>query len=102
MRWLGHQARPGILPKSRSNELHDDLSSLVDDWRITLDALAQDFADGRAEVDPKHYPQTCEHCRQRLLCRVNPATLRQPEAEGEDTEASDSSQAASGSEALHG
>jgi probable DNA repair protein len=101
MRWLGHQSRPGILPKSRSNELHDDLSSLVEDWRITLDALAQDFAAGRAEVAPKHYPQTCEFCRQRLLCRVNPATLHQPGADGEDIQASDSSQAASGSEALH-
>jgi RecB family exonuclease len=93
MRWLGHQAAPGILPRSRVNELHDDLPELVEDWRLTLDRLAHDFADGHAEVNPKHYPQTCEHCRQRLLCRVNPATLRQLESDGEGAEAAEGSDA---------
>ncbi len=37
--------------------------------------LAEDFHAGDARVAPKSYPKTCQHCAQRLLCRLNPATL---------------------------
>ena len=41
----------------------------------SLTALAEDFYSGQARVEPKHYPKTCAHCDQRLLCRLDPATL---------------------------
>jgi hypothetical protein len=51
------------------------LATQVEDWREVLTALAEDFHSGEARVDPKQYPKTCEHCEQRLLCRLDPATL---------------------------
>jgi probable DNA repair protein len=77
MKWLGYQAEPGgILPSTRSNQNPPrNLSELIDEWRSVLTQLANDFAAGRAFVAPKDYPKTCEHCRQRLFCRLNPAAL---------------------------
>jgi len=51
------------------------LQSQVQAWRDVLTALAEDFYFGRASVDPKDYPNTCSYCEQRLLCRLNPASL---------------------------
>ncbi len=39
-------------------------------WRDNLEQLASAFAEGDTRVDPKQYPQTCEFCQQRMLCRV--------------------------------
>ena len=75
MKWLGYQAAPGILPSSRSNRLVN-LPEFIEAWRATLTQLAHDFAEGHAFVAPKSYPQTCTHCAQRLLCRLDPASLR--------------------------
>ena len=40
------------------------------DWRDCIEQLAQDFLDGRAEVDPRDYPETCERCGLQSLCRI--------------------------------
>ena len=40
------------------------------DWRECIEQLARDFVDGRAEVDPREYPKTCEHCGLETLCRI--------------------------------
>jgi probable DNA repair protein len=85
MKWSGYQAEAGILPKNKRQE---DLNRIIAEWRITLTQLAQDFADGKAFVAPKDYPTTCEHCGQRVLCRLNPATLLEHEDE-ESAEVSD-------------
>jgi probable DNA repair protein len=37
-------------------------------WRQRLDALARDFLDGRAEVDPA--PNACKYCDVASLCRI--------------------------------
>ena len=79
MKWSGYQSEEGILPKARDNRR--DLNLLIEEWRITLTQLAQDFADGKAFVAPKDYPKTCKYCEQRLLCRLDPVTLRQHEDE---------------------
>jgi len=39
-------------------------------WRECIEQLARDFLDGRAEVDPREYPKTCEHCGLESLCRI--------------------------------
>jgi probable DNA repair protein len=60
------------------------------EWREYIEQLAKDFLAGRADVDPRDYPKTCERCGLQTLCRIeeNPARL---EAEGEsgDEEADD-------------
>jgi ATP-dependent helicase/DNAse subunit B len=83
MKWLGYQAEEGILPTSRANVM--DMASLVEQWRKTLTRLAEDFAAGKADVLPKSYEQNCTHCAQRILCRVDPASL-QPAAENVEDE----------------
>jgi probable DNA repair protein len=45
------------------------------EWRRVLENLAVDFHNGDARVDPKNYPMTCNHCAQRVLCRLNPAAF---------------------------
>lgn len=73
MKWLGYQATPGILPSSRINQNREvELPALIAAWKSVLTQLAYDFATGRAAVDPKKYPNTCEHCPQRIFCRLNP------------------------------
>jgi probable DNA repair protein len=70
----GYQSRDGVLPKAAKLKA-ESLEAQVDQWREVLTALAEDFHSGEARVDPKQYPQTCAHCEQRLLCRLDPATL---------------------------
>jgi probable DNA repair protein len=54
------------------------------DWKAYIEQLARDFVAGRAEVDPREYPQTCERCGLQTLCRVR-ENQAQIEA-GEDSE----------------
>ncbi len=76
MGWISLRDQEGIFPasKGRSSLLHD-FNEQIPRWREELDRLAHDFADGRAEVNPKSHPQTCQYCEQRLLCRLDAATL---------------------------
>lgn len=53
----------------------DALEEQLDQWRAVLEDLAQKFYRGDSEVDPKRYPETCAHCAQRILCRLNPAAF---------------------------
>lgn len=41
------------------------------EWRAVIEKLASDFLAGRADVDPRDYPDTCEHCTLSGLCRVS-------------------------------
>lgn len=40
------------------------------DWRDYIGQLARDFLGGRADVDPRDYPRTCERCDLQSLCRI--------------------------------
>ncbi len=73
MKWVGYQAEEGILPSSgsRSGSMLRDMALLQNEWRQTLTQLAEQFAQGRAEVLPKSYKENCVTCAQRLLCRIN-------------------------------
>jgi probable DNA repair protein len=53
-------------------------------WRTYIEMMARDFVAGRAQVDPRDYPKTCERCGLHALCRVqdNP-----PQAEDEEGDA---------------
>jgi probable DNA repair protein len=60
------------------------------DWRDCIEQLARDFLDGKAEVNPREYPKTCEHCGLEALCRIQEnAALLTAEDESEDEEGSD-------------
>ncbi|HWZ52353.1 MAG TPA: PD-(D/E)XK nuclease family protein [Granulicella sp.] len=64
----------GILPKPARLGF-ETLDEQIEDWRSILIQLAEDFHSGDARVRPKSYPTTCQHCAQRLLCRLDPAAL---------------------------
>jgi probable DNA repair protein len=83
MKWAGVQAEAGILPKATAKNTRD-LAALVEEWSGTLTVLAEDFANGRAEVRPKSYAVNCARCGQRLLCRLDPASLLAAEDEGDE------------------
>jgi ATP-dependent helicase/nuclease subunit B len=54
-----------------SGLIKDSLTAeLLIDWRAYVEQLAKDFLAGRAEVDPREYPKTCEHCGLQTLCRI--------------------------------
>ena len=40
------------------------------DWRECIQQLAKDFLSGKAEVDPRDPPKTCERCGLQTLCRI--------------------------------
>ncbi len=39
-------------------------------WRQEIVRLAEDFLAGRADVNPRKYPETCERCELHALCRI--------------------------------
>ena len=45
----------------------------LDAWRAEIERLALDFLVGRAVVDPRDYPKTCERCGLEAICRVKEA-----------------------------
>jgi len=42
----------------------------LEDWRDYIEQLARDFLAGRADVDPREYPETCDRCGMQTLCRI--------------------------------
>jgi probable DNA repair protein len=50
-------------------------------WHDCIKQLARDFVAGRAEVDPREYPKTCERCGLQTLCRIQE---HQAQLEAED------------------
>ena len=43
----------------------------IDAWREKIEALARDFLAGRADVDPREIPDTCDKCGLHTLCRIH-------------------------------
>jgi ATP-dependent helicase/nuclease subunit B len=55
----------------------------LSEWKEAIEQLARDFLAGRADVDPRDYPATCERCGLYSLCRVKE---RNDEQEAEEEE----------------
>jgi hypothetical protein len=39
-------------------------------WKTYIEQLAHDFIAGRADVDPREYPETCKRCDLHAACRI--------------------------------
>ena len=81
----------GMEPAARFRLTEDRQSGfswgeIIAHWRAWLERLAGDFAAGRAEVDPKLAADTCRYCHLSALCRVEPASPDDVEAEAADGE----------------
>ena len=70
----GYAEDQTLLPQPAAMEAAS-LAEQVEGWRFILTSLAEDYAAGDTRVAPKLYPQTCERCTQRMLCRLDPTTL---------------------------
>jgi ATP-dependent helicase/nuclease subunit B len=55
-------------------------------WREAIEQLARDFVAGRADADPRTWPDTCNRCGLHALCRIH--ELRTA-VDAEDTEEAD-------------
>jgi len=54
-------------------------------WKQYIEDLAKDFLRGRAEVDPRDYPKTCERCGLQPVCRIQePENRSRFEQQSED------------------
>lgn len=53
------------------------------DWSSYIEQLALDFIAGRADLDPRDYPKTCDNCGLHAICRIHENWL-EPEPEEED------------------
>ena len=92
----GEQSFAGRVGDAKATLLPDlgSTSSLVQnrftveqlmDWRDCIEQLARDFLAGRAEVDPREYPKTCERCGLQTLCRIQEhQAINDDESEGEE------------------
>jgi ATP-dependent helicase/nuclease subunit B len=40
------------------------------EWKEYIEQMATDFIHGRAEVNPRDYPKTCERCGLQSICRI--------------------------------
>jgi RecB family exonuclease len=82
----GYAVDEGVLPKLTRLKEAATLGEQVNRWREVLVKLAEEFYAGDARVRPKQYPATCEHCGQRVLCRLDVSLLEEDE---DDTGATD-------------
>jgi probable DNA repair protein len=83
----GYAVCEGVLP-GKPTRLKEaaTLGAQVERWRQVLTRLAEEFYAGYARVHPKQYPTTCEHCAQRILCRLDVSLL---ELDEDDSRAGD-------------
>jgi probable DNA repair protein len=58
-------------------------------WRAYIEEIARDFVAGRAAVDPRDYPKTCERCSLQALCRIQDNPPQTDDENGDTEEAAD-------------
>ncbi len=78
--------------KGNSSLLKKKLTvELLDSWRAHIVELANDFLSGRAVVDPREFPKTCERCGLQALCRIQEKVreLGEGEENGDDADGQD-------------
>jgi ATP-dependent helicase/nuclease subunit B len=62
------------------------------EWKKYIERLADEFIHGRADVDPRDYPTTCERCGLQSVCRIQEPENR-ARVEGEEgTEGEDAAE----------
>lgn len=85
MRLKGLTLDPALLPDCTLVDA-ENFAEQVQNWRENLTSLAFAYADGETQVEPKSYPETCERCQQRILCRLDPTTLREEQVSDDEGE----------------
>ena len=73
-------------PLTEDRETGFEWPVLIAHWHAWLARLAEDFAAGRVEVNPKLGADTCRYCHLGALCRVEPASPGDAVEESADDE----------------
>jgi ATP-dependent helicase/nuclease subunit B len=42
----------------------------ITDWKLEIESIVRDFLAGRADANPREYPETCTRCGLHALCRI--------------------------------
>ena len=90
MAFSGVAEKEGLAPGVKSYEQLSHTRALaswqavLQEWRQTMERLAEAFASGEAQVDPKHYPATCTYCDLKPLCRINETKRLEDFSEAEE------------------
>jgi RecB family exonuclease len=77
MKFVGLARAAGALPDVKTpadaarSGAQPDWGAQVAFWRRELDALATEFAAGRADAAPRRGPETCRECGVQPLCRIH-------------------------------
>jgi probable DNA repair protein len=80
------QLLPGI--SARSDLVKKPLAlEDLEAWRRYIETIAREFVEGRADVNPREYPKTCERCGLQTLCRIAESRARLELDVEEDAEA---------------
>jgi len=69
MGFKGVSEEDGVVPGIKA--FHDDWASLKAEWKQSLELLAQEILQGRAEVMPKDSNKDCTYCPLPALCRIH-------------------------------
>lgn len=62
-----------------------DWSELLECWRRRIDALAQEFVEGRSDVTPQD-AHACDYCGLEALCRIDEIGIDRDDARDDDSE----------------
>jgi probable DNA repair protein len=77
------------LPRSSALVKIPFTAEMLLEWRAYIERLAEEFIAGRAEVNPRDYPKTCERCGLQTLCRIQESVNRpvtEDDADGEEAD----------------
>ena len=85
-RFSGLASSEGIVPKMKPGPKDIPLPEHIENWRLVLQQLAEDFRNGKAVVDPKNPQKTCAYCSLPGLCRIGAAN-RADDTQSEDASA---------------
>ncbi len=76
MKWKGVSETPLEIDSVKTlfeekNTAATSWKQQVEQWKMILEKLGNDFFNGVASVDPKDPVETCQHCHLQTLCRVS-------------------------------
>jgi len=64
----------GIVGCDGKRGLPDDWQSVLDDWKLNINALATEFVEGRCDVAPRD-AAACNYCGFEAICRIDEMTI---------------------------
>jgi ATP-dependent helicase/nuclease subunit B len=74
----------GSYAKTQPGKTGESLQQVIARWHATLERLAREHRDGRAEVDPAEPNKTCKYCPLPGICRISQDDVLSSEEQGDE------------------